>query len=114
MEEVIYSNNHKYEVVDKIPKGYMIWNIGSHNMVDDYLPLCEWLDKERFTINANTLKAIKVDGAKEILNVICCGNYSDKNGIRRMYKDLTLKKCTKRQRELILNALPHMKKLNWE
>ena len=35
----IIMDNRKFEVVDFVPAGYEIWNIG-HNMIDGYLPLC--------------------------------------------------------------------------
>ena len=113
MKEYIYSNNQQYKIVDKIPKGYSIWNIGSKNMIDDYLPLCEPIEKDSYSINPNTLKAIKVNGAKEILDVVGYG-YCGRTGRRRMYRDLSEHKCTKRQRELIIKALPYIKELKWE
>ena len=30
---------HKFEIVDRVPLGYHVWNIGE-NMPDGYLPLC--------------------------------------------------------------------------
>ena len=53
-----------YEVVDRIPKGFMVWNIGDNMEFDGYLPLCEWTnpeDKNNYNINRDTLKAIKLD-----------------------------------------------------
>ena len=110
MEEFVY-NNRRYEIVDKVPKGYIIWNIGHHNMKDGYLPLCELVSK--YDINPATLKAIKVEGSKEILDVVSYG-YCGRTAVRKMYSDLTLHRCTRLQRERILNALPYMKKLVWE
>ena len=55
----------RFEVVNKIPKNYEIWNIGD-NMADGYLPLCEF--KEGYNVNIETLKAIKIEGEElEIL-----------------------------------------------
>lgn len=31
--------SHSFELVDRVPLGYSIWNIGE-NMADGYLPLC--------------------------------------------------------------------------
>lgn len=62
-----------YEVVDFVPLGYTIWNIG-RNAPNGYLPLCRIAANQPFpgarNIEADTLKAIKVDGAKDILAAI--------------------------------------------
>ena len=71
--QTIKSGEHVFEIVDKVPCGYMIWNIGT-NMVDGYLPLCRLKAAQPFQggreIEVDTLKAIKVDGAQIILDVI--------------------------------------------
>lgn len=61
-------NTDIFEVVNKIPVGYFIWNIGDNMGHDDYIPLCENLyqglkksDPEYYSINQDTLKAIKLD-----------------------------------------------------
>lgn len=56
-------NPHTFEIVDHVPSGFMIWNIPVDDM-NGYLPLCEMMDptnKKDFSINPDTLKAIKVD-----------------------------------------------------
>lgn len=49
-----------YEVVDKIPKGYEVWNIGNH-APKGYLPLCLRV-AGTYTIQPNALKALKFEG----------------------------------------------------
>ena len=52
-----------YEVVDKIPSGFYVWNIGENMGTDEYIPICEDLhpeDKDNYEINTSTLKAIKL------------------------------------------------------
>lgn len=65
----IYSNNGLcertdiFEIVNKIPVGFFVWNIGENMGSDEYIPLAQDLkpgDKENFEINPNTLKAIKL------------------------------------------------------
>lgn len=56
-------NQHEYEVVEKIPSNYFVWNIGENMGHDEYIPICQDLhpgDKENFEINVRTLKAIKL------------------------------------------------------
>lgn len=52
-----------YEIVEKIPAGFFVWNIGKNMGTDEYIPLCEDLhpeDKDDYSINVETLKAIKL------------------------------------------------------
>lgn len=65
-----------YEVVTEPPLGYIIWNIGSH-APEGYLPFCRLKAVQPFDggreIEPDTLKAMKCDGAKEILAAIGLG-----------------------------------------
>lgn len=67
---------HVFEIVEEVPPGYMIWNIGK-NMIDGYLPLCRLSERQPFpggrSIDADTLKAIKIDGAQDILAAVGWG-----------------------------------------
>ena len=50
-----------FEIVDKIPANFFVWNIGENMGSDEYIPLAQDLnpgDKENFEINLHTLKAI--------------------------------------------------------
>ena len=52
-----------FEIVEKIPVGFFIWNIGENMGTHEYIPVCEDLhpeDKDDYNINPATLKAVKV------------------------------------------------------
>ena len=52
-----------FEIVEKIPAGFFVWNIGDNMGHDEYIPLCKDLhpeDKENFEIDTTTLKVIKL------------------------------------------------------
>ena len=52
-----------FDIVEKIPNGFYVWNIGENMGTDEYIPICEDLhpeDKENFEIDSTTLKAIKL------------------------------------------------------
>lgn len=66
----IFDDRHEFEIVENVPKGYEIWNIGK-NMIDGYLPLCQVIEGT-YSINPDTLKAIKVEDAQVILSVGFC------------------------------------------
>ena len=55
--------NDIFEVVEKIPAGFFVWNIGENMGTDEYIPICEDLhpeDKDNYEINTSTLKAIRL------------------------------------------------------
>ena len=52
-----------FEIVEKIPTGFFVWNIGENMGTDEYIPICEDLhpeDKDNYEINPNTVKAIRL------------------------------------------------------
>ena len=52
-----------FEIVEKIPVGFFVWNIGENMGTHEYIPVCEDLhpeDKDNYEINTATLKAVKV------------------------------------------------------
>lgn len=60
-------NTHIFDIVDKIPLRFFIWNIGENMGSDEYIPLAEALhpeNKDDYSINPYTLKAIKLDPEK--------------------------------------------------
>lgn len=66
-----------YEVVEKIPAGFFVWNIGENMGSDEYIPLAEWMhpeDKDNYSINAATVKAIKLD-RDEVLKLRKAAHY---------------------------------------
>ena len=62
-ESNLNDRNDVFEIVEKIPIHYFVWNIGENMGTDEYIPICEDLhpeDKENYEINPNTVKAIKL------------------------------------------------------
>ena len=58
-----FGKSSSYEVVEKIPSGFFVWNIGENMGTDEYIPICEDLhpeDKDNYEINPNTVKAIRL------------------------------------------------------
>lgn len=113
--EKIKSGHNEFEVVEIVPAHYFIWNIGK-NMVDGYLPMCEWLNpanKQDFSINTDTLKAIKCPEAQTILAAVGGGQnvpwkmeaYIEK------YSDAPQGTWEHRQVERMRKALPILKEL---
>ena len=58
-----FGKSRSYEVVEKIPSGFFVWNIGENMGTNEYIPICEDLhpeDKDNYEINTSTLKAIRL------------------------------------------------------
>lgn len=98
--EKITDGKHTFEVVDFVPSGYRIWNIGKH-MIDGYLPLAQTLGNS-YRVNTETLKAIKIDGAQTILAAVGRGQ----DTIEKMETYIKRYRNSKRQ-----VTLDHVKKL---
>nr|DAT84032.1 MAG TPA: hypothetical protein [Bacteriophage sp.] len=52
-----------FKIVNKIPFGFYVWNIGENMGSDEYIPLCQDLYpgiKDDYSINPDTLRAIKL------------------------------------------------------
>lgn len=105
-----------YEVVNEVPLGFMIWNIG-HCAPEGYLPLCRPARLQRWPgardIEPDTLKAMKVDGAQEILAAVGGGcqtlaqmeEYVEKHkNSKKEWERTVVARCRK--------AIPYMKKIN--
>ena len=62
-----------FEVLDIVPLGYKIWNIG-RNMPDGYLPFCRLKTVQPFEgaqcVETDTLKAVRTEGAQVILAAV--------------------------------------------
>lgn len=107
---------HTYEVVDEIPNGYLIWNIG-HCAPEGYLPLCRPAAHQPFPggrhIDADSLKAIKIDGAEDILAAV---GYAEQNTLSEMERYVkryrnSKTKWVQHRVALCRKAIPVMRKI---
>lgn len=111
--------SHTFELVDHVPHGYLIWNIGE-NMADGYLPLCRLCSVQPFpggrNIEADTLKAIKCEGAQIILRAIHSGAETPEEMERYLAKHQNAKEGTWELAcvENIKEALPFMRQIKWD
>ena len=52
-----------FQIVERIPEMFFVWNIGENMKSAEWIPLCEALhpgDKDDYSINPDTLKAINL------------------------------------------------------
>ena len=116
--KTVISGNHVFEVVESVPVGYEIWNIGK-NMIDGYLPLCKLKEKQPFegsrSIEVDTLKAIKIEGAQTILSAIGGGQDTVKSMERyiKRYSNSN-KRHTQMKVNRMKKALEVMYQIKWD
>lgn len=107
-----------FELVDFIPLGYEIWNIGEH-MPDGYLPLCRLKAVQPFPggreIEPNTLKAIKLDGAQTVLQAAALGLGTIEKAEKYLKKHRNAKPGDSEEWivQCVKAALPIMRQINW-
>ena len=66
-DEIVVSEfgypTYTFRLVDHIPLGYIIWNIGKHHMPEGYLPLCRLSDDLESVISIPPYFAIRAAGS---------------------------------------------------
>lgn len=111
---------HTFRLVDSVPLGYMVWNIGRHHMPEGYLPLCRLAYFQPFTggrnIEVETLLAIQTDGAGVILDAIGYGPETLEQMEAFIEKHKTAKpgSCHYDEVKRMKRALPFMRKIKWK
>ena len=115
-KQTITNNGDTFELVDRVPRGYLIWNIGK-NMVDGYLPLCRLAYFQPFpggrNIEVETLKAIKCEGAQTILAAIGWGPETPEEMERYIEKHERIGTHIM-EVESMKKALPLMRQIWWD
>ena len=112
MEKLIMGE-HIFEIVDFVPYGYKIWNIGK-NMIDGYLPLVQAGGYDGCQVNTQTMKAIKIEGAQKILAAIGNGQQTISDMEKYIEKHSNSNNEYKRsQVERMKEALPIMYCIKW-
>ena len=106
-----------FEIVDEVPIGYRIWNIGD-NMAPGYVPFCRLKRIQPFEggrdIETETMKAIKCEGAKEIMSAASLGfcTLDSMEAFVKRYRN-SKSKVLQNQISRCNKALPFMRKLKW-
>ena len=110
---------YTFRLVDSVPPGHMIWNIGKLHMPEDYLPLCKLSFFQPYpggrSIDVETLLAIKTNGAHIILDAIGYGPHTPDEMEKYIEKHKAAKPGSCRYEEVkrMKAALPYMRKIRW-
>lgn len=115
---VIYSDDkrYKFEVVDKIPYQYRIWNVDK-NVVKGYIPLIELSPYQPFiggrNINIETMKVLKCDDYAVIMDNLYL--IKSVKQTEKWFKENIDNPHKRWEIHCIEKSLPFIKKLNgWE
>lgn len=117
------SEEYVFELVNEVPLGYTVWNIGCKSngghMTDGYLPLCRLKRDQPFEggreIEVDTLKAIKIEGADKVMEAFIRGINTQKKMMRYVKKFWDVNDSAIRKNVAICGAAINvMQKLNWE
>ena len=113
---------HTYRVVDKIPPGYFVWNIGPESMPEGYLPLCHWANPATWSwpgenkVDMDTLCAIKTrpNRVKAIMEAshYCIGRAYDMAEYIEAHKDAKRSSNEYKYARLMRKALPYLRQLH--
>lgn len=109
----ITHHGHSYEIVDSIPYGYEIWNIGN-NAPEGYVPLCRPIHPGSYHIDPDTLKAIKCDNAQIIMDAVGYCEMNDMERYVKRYENARPGTYAYRAACKIKRALPYIKQLTKE
>ena len=113
----IEHRGHTYEIVNSIPRGYEIWNIGSH-APEGYLPLCRLKANQPVKgskeIEPDTLKIIKCNDTQLIFKAsMYTPTITDMERYVKRYQNSTSNKV-QRKVNCMKQAIDILKQLNWE
>ena len=76
---------YRYKIVDRVPRDFIVWNIGDNLGNDEFIPFCQTVPNS-YSINPNTLKAVKLpaEDVQVLRKVAGRGNTNIKNIIKRI------------------------------
>lgn len=96
-----------FEIVDKIPPGFTVWNIGAHMGTPEYIPLCQPADTGIRNIRTDTLKAIKLKPA-EVMTLRAAAGYGvdSKSAAQKAINRPAKSAMQKQKKQLAERALP--------
>ena len=109
-----YGTTYNFEIVEKIPAGFGIWNIPEIGN-GEYIPVYESLrpeDKDCYDVNTKTLKAVRLD--KEEVAILrraaSCGADNVKSA-KMALKRVAKSSMMKRKQVIAEKALPILEKI---
>lgn len=104
-----YGTTYIFEVVEKMPAGFEIWNI-PEIANGEYIPICQ--SSKDYSVNTKTLKAIKLNKEEvEILHKAASEGDKTVEKIRRTLKRVAKTETMCRRQEKARKALPILERI---
>lgn len=101
---------HTFEIVEKIPADYFVWNIGD-NMTAGYIPVCE--SAGGYSVNVKTLKAIALEENEiKILRKSAGYGVNDLKSARRASKLNPKTRRAAEKKEIAIATLPIFERIS--
>lgn len=110
---------YTFQIVDSVPPGYTIWNIGRHHMPEGYVPFCRLSGNQPFpggrNIDVDALFAVKAAGSYEILDAIGYGpeTVEEMEAYIKKHKAAKPGSCVFAEVQRMKKALPFLRKIKW-
>lgn len=111
----LVNGRHVFEIVESIPAGYVVWNIGK-NMTDGWLPLCKVIPGT-YNVEVDTLCALRISNEEELNLLREAAHYGSDNlsNCQKIVDKLSGKELkgymTKKKYELAVKVLPIFQKI---
>ncbi|RKI25515.1 hypothetical protein D7V82_20910 [bacterium 1xD8-6] len=107
-----YGTTYIFEVVEKIPAGFEVWNIGG---LGEYIPICQSIrpdDKNCHDVNTSTLKAIKLNKEEvTILNKAAGSGVKSVKSAKSTLNRVAKTSMMKRKQMFAEKALPILERI---
>ena len=109
-----YGTTYIFEIVDKIPAGYSVWNIPPIAN-GEYIPVCVTTEPENkncFDVNITNLKAVKLEKKEVVaLHVAASGGDGTIKEIKRTLSRSAKTAYMERRQERARKALPILERI---
>lgn len=112
-----FGDEHKFWIVDTVPVGYRIWNIGEH-APEGYIPLC--LCDHDYHVDVTSLKAVRVENELDRMRILEAAGWGAESLVsaEKNYRRLLRKKHRTHLEEHSLNkigaSLRALRNISWE
>lgn len=109
----ITTDNCTFELVDSVPLGYVMWNIGK-NAPKGCIPFCRIIPGTN-NVETDTLKAIRIDGAEKVMQALGngCNTLPKMEQFMKRHQNAPEGTWEYRKIQRIKEAIPVLKTLRW-
>lgn len=109
----VTSDNNTFELVNEVPLGYVMWNIGK-NAPTGCIPFCRIIPGTN-NVEPDTLKAIQIEGAEKVMMALGngCNTLPKMEQFVKRHQNAPEWTWEYRKVQRIKEAIPVLKRLHW-